>query len=63
MIKEGNDINGMQLAVRQDVDTSLHILMFNKGYQTSRRLCGCLIGSCLTMAEKPEPLRKSICKV
>jgi hypothetical protein len=58
-----NYINGMQLAIRQEVDTSLHIFMFNKIIETSRRLCGCLIDSYLTMAEKQEPLRKSVCKV
>ena len=40
MIKEGDYINGMQLAVRQAVDTSLHIFMFNKVFETSGRLCG-----------------------
>ena len=63
MIKEGNDINGMQLAVRQDVDASLHILMFSKGFQTSGRVCGCLIGSYFAITEKLEPLRKFVCKM
>jgi hypothetical protein len=63
MIKDGSYISGMQLAVRQDVDTSLRIFMFNKVFETSRRLCGCLVGSCFAVAEEPEPLRKSTCRV
>jgi|GEM_PF-6204535 len=63
MIKEGNDISGMQLAVRQDVDTSLYILMFNNGFQTSRRVCGCLISSYFAITKKLKPLRKFVCKM
>ena len=40
MIKEGDYINGMQLAVRQAVDTSLHIFMFNKVFETAGHQCG-----------------------